>query len=339
MYPFDKAQRAQYNLGMTVGQFSCPITELNLEHTLVCGQAFRWHLDAEGWWAGVLPMMPENGQRENILVRVRQDTEIVFYDAAPPDALAVIQDYFRLDIDLATLAQEFRTADPLIGTALANFPGLRVLRQDPVECLFSFICTAASPLHRIRRGIAGLCRAYGEPLGEVAGVSHFGFPPVEALAAASVAEMMTFGLGYRARYLQATARRVLEFGGAEWVRGLRQAPYAEAKTALRLLPGVGEKIADCVCLFSLDKDEAIPVDTHIRRIALRDYVDAPPTRSLTPAAYAQIGDGLRARFGPRAGWAQQFLFFQDLYGQGAWDTYAALYRVTAPQLPILGESE
>ncbi|MBV9848262.1 MAG: hypothetical protein JO250_01105, partial [Armatimonadetes bacterium] len=297
--PFDKPAPAQYNRPMIVGHFPCPTEELHLEHTLVCGQAFRWHLDAEGWWSCPLPVTRDAGRREDTLIRVRQGAETIYYDAAPPDALATIRDYFRLDVDLAALAQEFLAADPAIGAAISRFPGLRVLRQAPTECLFSFLCTAAAPLHRIRRGIAGLCRAYGTPFGEVAGVPHYGFPSVDALAEASVAEMMTFGLGYRARYIQAAARQVAAQGGADWLLGLRQVPYAEAKAALRTLPGVGEKIADCVCLFSLDKDQAIPVDTHIRRIALRDYVDTPLSRSLTPAAYAQIGDILRARFGPR----------------------------------------
>ena len=311
---------------MIVRAFPCPLEELHLEHTLICGQTFRWHLDAEGWWSCLLPVTREDGRREDVLIRVRRASETVSYEALHPDALAIIRDYFRLDVDLATLAREFLTADQFIGAAIRNFPGLRVLRQDPVECLFSFICTAASPLHRIRRGIAGLCRTYGKFYGEVAGVSHFSFPEVEALAEASVAEMRTLGLGYRARYIQGAAQQVLTLGGAAWLRGLRQAAYPEAKTALRALPGVGEKIADCVCLFSLDKDEAIPVDTHIRRIALRDYVDAPATRSLTPAAYAQIGDLLRALFGPRAGWAQQFLFFHDLYLKNQWAAYTALYQ-------------
>lgn len=313
---------------MPIGQFRCPVEQLHLEYTLTSGQCFRWHFDAEEWWSCLLPVAQENGSREDILLRVRQDAETVYYDDAHPRALALIRDYFRLDIDLEALAREFLAADPYIGAAISRFPGLRVLRQDPEECLFSFICTAAAPLHRIRRGITGLCRLYGEAYaaGEVAGITHFSFPTVEGLAKASVAEMMTLGLGYRARYIQGTARRVREMGGEEWLMSLRQASYPEAKAALRTLPGVGEKIADCVCLFSLDKDEAIPVDTHIRRIALRDYVETPTTRSLTPTAYAQIGDLLRARFGPRAGWAQQFLFFQDTFGKGAWDTYAALWR-------------
>ena len=209
---------------MTIGEFPCPIAELHLEHTLVCGQAFRWHLDADGWWSCPLAVRGDSGRRGDVLIRVRQDLETVYHDATPPDALAVIRDYFRLNVALATLAREFLAADQSIGAALDAFPGLRVVRQDPEECLFSFLCTAAAPLHRIRRSIAGLCRTYGRFLGDVAGVAHFSFPTTEALAEASVEEMKALGLGYRARFVQATARRVWELGGAEWLMGLRQAP-------------------------------------------------------------------------------------------------------------------
>ena len=88
---------------------------------------------------------------------------------------------------------------------------------------------------------------------------------------------------------------------------------------------MGEKIADCICLFSLDKDNAIPVDTHIRQIAYRHYLPPPKSQSLTKASYAQIGDTFRNRFGPMAGWAQQYLFFNKLYEKRAWSAYESQY--------------
>jgi len=126
--------------------------------------------------------------------------------------------------------------------------------------------------------------------------------------------MKALGLGYRARFVQATARQLLTLGGAYYLLSLRDRPYAEAKAALVSLTGVGEKIADCVCLFSLDKDDAIPVDTHIRQIAERHYLTAD-TRSMTKATYALIGDTIRRRFGPMAGWAQQYLFHARRVGR------------------------
>ncbi len=314
---------------MDTGQFPCPPDELRLEFTLISGQAFRWHMDAEGWWSCLLPVT-RAGARGDLLLRLRQEGKTLHYQGSHSGALAVTRDYFRLDVNLRSLSRAFTEADPVLGVAAARFPGLRVMRQDPVENLFSFLCTAAAPLHRIRRGIAGLCRAYGGPGVEAGGVIHYPFPTPQALAEAPVADMTALGLGYRARYIQATARQVTANGGVAWLQSLREVPYAEAKAALLTLPGVGEKIADCVCLFSLGKDDAIPVDTHIRRIAGRDYGAGLGTRSLTPATYALIGEALRARFGPMAGWAQQWLFFHELYGKGAWESYAALWRPAPP---------
>ena len=214
---------------------------------------------------------------------------------------------------------------------MSAFAGLRIIRQDPVECLFSFLCSSAAPLYRIRRTIAALCREYGDawPSGEVGGLEHFAFPPVNRLAEANIPHLARQGLGYRARYIKDTAQQIMENGGPLWLLGLRRRPYPEAKAALMTLPGVGEKIADCVCLFSLDKDDAIPVDTHVRKIANHHYLSSHPqpnTKTLTAKSYAFIGDTLRAEFGPMAGWAQQYLFFEDLFEKGAWESYTALYQ-------------
>jgi N-glycosylase/DNA lyase len=316
---------------MLFSTFPYPMDEFHIAHTVICGQTFRWRLDNAGWWSCLLPQTdPFTGQVTHQLVRLSQDQEMVSYETGPhPNDLTLLRDYFRLDVDLPALSEQFTEADPHIREALREFAGLRVIRQDPVECLFSFLCTSAAPLHRIRRSIAGLCRVYGAPYpgGEVAGLTHFGFPTVERLAESSIPDLMALGLGYRARYVQAAARQILANGGPVWLFGLRAAPYAEAKAALLTLTGIGEKIADCVCLFSLDKDDAIPVDTHIRQIAQRTYLSqTPAAKTLTKAGYAQIGDHLRAQFGPMAGWAQQYLFFHDLYQKGAWESYTALYQ-------------
>lgn len=329
---------------MLVNTLQCPITELHLEHTLVCGQAFRWKQDKEGWWSCLLPLtQAAKGTPRHRLVRLWQDRDQIFYETFPHQGgLAHLRDYFRLDIDLAALAADFGARDPQIGEALGAFRGLRVLRQDPEECLFSFLCTPAAPLYRIRGAIAALCRAYGDPAaqGEVAGLLHHGFPPAHRLADASLPQMQKFGLGFRAKNIRETARQVMTNGGAEWLLGLRDMGYAEAKAALMTLPGVGDKIADCVCLFSLDKDEAIPVDTHIRQIAQRRYfapagLGGANGKTFTAKAYAEIGNLLRVQFGPKAGWAQQYLFFHDLYEKGAWAAYTALYKYDAePVRPL-----
>ena len=331
----------------TFSTFLCPIDEFHIAYTVICGQTFRWRLDKAGWWACLLPVTDPEGRTQQHLVRLWQDDDAVFYETSPKTHdLGLVRDYFRLDVDLPALARQFIQSDLHIRDAMAEFAGLRVIRQDPVECLFSFLCTSAAPLYRIRRTIAALCREYGDlHPGEVAGLTHQAFPPVHRLAEASLPHLTWLGLGYRAAYVKETAQAVMERGGASWLLGLRKRPYAEAKSALMALPGVGPKIADCVCLFSLDKDDAVPVDTHIRQIAQRAYAgkqttnkqtpNKQTTKSLTRNTYDQIGSELRARFGPMAGWAQQYLFLHDIYEKGAWDSYTALYQpLTEPIRPL-----
>ena len=330
---FDKSLGPGVQWPMAISSFPCPISEFQIDYTVICGQTFRWRRDKSGWWACLLPVTdPLTGRMTHHLARLWQDRDMVYYETGPkPRDLALLHDYFRLDVSLPALARQFASHDPHIAQAMTSFAGLRVIRQDPVECLFSFLCSSAAPLYRIRRTLAALCREYGDswPGGEVGGLEHFAFPPVNRLAEANVAHLARQGLGYRARYVKETAQAVMDNGGPLWLLGLRTLPYPDAKAALMTFPGVGEKIADCICLFSLDKDNAIPVDTHVRKIANRYYLGGnhlPSTKTLSPKSYAYIGDTLRAEFGPMAGWAQQYLFFEDLFEKGAWESYTALYQ-------------
>ncbi|MCX6375149.1 MAG: hypothetical protein NTU88_03770, partial [Armatimonadetes bacterium] len=98
----------------------------------------------------------------------------------------------------------------------------------------------------------------------------------------------------------------------EWVNRLREADYETARAELLSIRGIGRKIADCVLLFSLDKDRAFPVDTHVRRIAVKHYLPEFKQKTLTPAVYQEIVDYFQAKFGAYAGWAQEYLFYDDL---------------------------
>ncbi len=159
--------------------------------------------------------------------------------------------------------------------------------------------------------IDALCRRYGKPLAQIDGVTYHCFPTLEALAEAEEPELFGLGFGYRARVLVKAARELAKCGEA-WLYRLRQASYEQAHAELLTLPGVGHKIADCVCLFSLDKPQAIPVDTHVWQIARRDYLPELRGRSLTERAYWQVGDLFRQRFGEYAGWAHNLLFAAEL---------------------------
>ncbi|XP_040921621.1 N-glycosylase/DNA lyase [Toxotes jaculatrix] len=245
-------------------------------------------------------------EEELVAVNSVQDTE---------EEEEMLRDYFQLHVNLDKLYREWGAADPHFKQISDIFTGVRMLRQDPTECLFSFICTSNNHISRIQGMVERLCQALGTPLCQLDQTSYYDFPSLNALADSSVeACLRDLGFGYRARFLQQSAKQILDTHGLQWLEGLRSVPYLQARDALRTLPGVGSKVADCVCLMSLDKAEAVPIDTHVWQIAKRDYKYAAGNgqKSITDKLHRDIGDFFRKLWGPYAGWAQSVLFCADL---------------------------
>ena len=264
-------------------------SELDLEHTLDCGQTFRWRRDEADAWIGVVG---------RAVVRVWVQDGVVQHRAWGDVDL---ERYFRLDFDLRELPAEL----------VAGFPGLRVLAQPAEETLLTFVCSPASNITRITRSVELLARLYGEPIAE----GQRAFPRAEALAGLDATELaQRTGLGFRGRYLVAVAGALRQRGDG-WVESLSAAAYDVARAELRKLPYVGPKIADCACLFGLGFDEAVPVDTHVWGIARELFPDEVPTRTLTPGTYQAVLDAFRRRYGKRAGWAQQYLYHARRVGR------------------------
>lgn len=222
--------------------------------------------------------------------------------ATHPDSAAriapLLADYLSLDTDLERIFRSL-TADCRLAAAIARYRGMRVLRQDPWECLACFLCTAASNIPRITRNIESICQAYGQPLGEGATARH-GFPTPQQLAAAGETELRALGLGYRAAFLSSVA--LIIAAGELDLYALREAPYEAALEALLSLHGVGDKVANCVLLFALDQPAAFPVDTHVAQRLREWYPACARLKPLQMRAWAQ------EHFGPHAGYANHYLF-------------------------------
>ncbi|OWF54701.1 N-glycosylase/DNA lyase [Mizuhopecten yessoensis] len=226
----------------------------------------------------------------------------------------ILRDYFRLDVNLTDLYTAWSLSDPVFKRTAIDFTGIRILRQDPVENLFSFICSSNNHISRISGMVERLCQTYGTKVTEYKGESYFNFPSVESLSGPGVEDRLrSLGFGYRAKYISVTAKYIQANHSEEWLRGLRNKPYTQTKSELVKLCGVGAKVADCVCLMSMDKLEAVPVDTHVWQIAARDYMPKlKQAKSLTDKLYGEIGDHFRELWGDKAGWAHTVLFAADL---------------------------
>lgn len=158
-----------------------------------------------------------------------------------------------------------------------------------------------------------LCTLYGPIIGTKNGHTYHAFPEIDALAEASVEQdLRKAGFGYRAKFIQKSAAMIQKLGGKSWLQSLQEKSYKEAKAALMELPGIGAKVADCICLMSLNHLEAIPVDTHVWQISCRYLPHLKSYKSVTEKVYNEIGDYFRNLYGPYAGWAHTVLFCADL---------------------------
>ncbi len=300
------------------------VTDFNLQHTLECGQAFRWKRDGDGY-LGVVPRLaspfdstqgcPERSRRtlardsarcQEFTARsvgssvwyVSQDGDTLFVETDPPVPPEEIVRYFSLDLNLQEIFSPLRK-DPVLEPALKEFWGLRILRQDPWECLGSYIFSSFNNVKRITSLVENLSIRFGNRVGSN-GTLRYTFPTAERLAPLSPRDLYPIRPGFRDKYLLETAKQVAE--GKCDLKKLDAMETAEAKEALLALPGVGEKVAECILLFAYGKKDAFPIDVWVER-ALRRFYFRNRRRTLR-----NMQRFARRRFGKAAGYAQEYLY-------------------------------
>lgn len=220
------------------------------------------------------------------------------FSCGPEEFASFWQHYFDLETDYGRIKEKIAKRDTYLQKAAQMGWGIRILNQDLWEMIITFIISQQNNIPRIRRCIRLLCQRYGEAMTNCRGETFFAFPKAEALAVAEPQELRACNLGYRARYIQETARMVAEDRFS--MEALRRMKHEEAREELRKLCGVGIKVAECVCLFALHHTDAFPVDTHIAQVLEQHYPNGFPF----------------GRYRGTAGIMQQYIFFFEV-NQGA----------------------
>lgn len=266
------------------------VRDYDLAATLNCGQAFRWDL-REGQWHGVVGgravTLEQRGQ--SIVARVAQ----------PPTNWRWLAEYLQVEVELPAVLATFPQDAPM-RQAVAHCRGLRLLRQEPWECLASFILSSTKQIAQIRQIVARLCARHGRPILGLNGAPAFAFPTPEQIAALSESQLRDCKMGFRAPHLLAAARRVAT--GELNLDELNRLDLVEARARLLELTGVGPKITDCVLLFACGFSTAFPVDVWVTRALRRFYF------SNRRVPLGRLREFSAKHFGPHGGYAQQYLF-------------------------------
>jgi N-glycosylase/DNA lyase len=264
--------------------------DFNLDHTLSCGQVFRW--EKNDWWTGIV---------SGSVIRAKQNGNELLIEAKLDKNF--VNAYFRLDDDIERIYSEINK-DKLTDSLIRKYRGLRLIRQDPWECLVSYICSSNNTIRNIKNSIKRMCECFGEEVER----GYYSFPAPEALAEVHISDMAQCRLGFRAPRVLKVASMVAnrEFD----LYGIKDTSYREGRRELMKIEGVGGKIADCVLLFAFGKLESFPVDTHIEHIMDRFYGEYLKDVKKSKKR-EEIAEFARQYFGRYCGYAQEYLYMED----------------------------
>ena len=272
----------------------------DLDLTLCCGQIFKWE-KKDQWWCGIIEDKPIKIRQLNIKLEIKNINS------------KLVKSYFGLNDNLYDIKRKI-CRDKHIEKALNKFWGLRIIHQDPWECLISYICATYKSIPAIRKMLYKLSEKFGEKKILDDNI-FFTFPKPEKLQSAKKSDLLNCGLGYRSKYVLATSKKI--FNNESFFEDLKKLPYLEAKKNLIDLPGVGPKVADCVLLFSLGKKNSFPIDIWIKRVILHYYSNhfskqfiskISNGRGLSNSDYDILNKFGRTYFGEYAGYAQEYLY-------------------------------
>ena len=250
--------------------------DFKLNITLSCGQVFRWNKDIENHWHGFI---------KGNIAKLKQSGDDLFCESKA--SKAEIIEYFNLDIDYPRILRSI-SKDPLIKKAVKKYHGLRIIKQDPFECLATYILSSQNNIPRINKMVNELSRTFGKKI-VFEGREYYQFPTLKALAGTCSADYHSCRLGFRNRYLEDAINKLCT--GEVRLDRIDKMPYQEAKAELLKVKGIGKKVADCILLFAYNKYEAFPIDVWIERVMEKYYKGK---------------DG--SYFGKYSGYAQEFLY-------------------------------
>jgi N-glycosylase/DNA lyase len=278
-------------------------SKFNPEISINSGQMFLWEKYKNSWY----------GTYANYILKFSITKDEVEFCSTPKfDNWEHF--IFRLDDDIQNIFSNFSN-DIILLKLLKRYTGLRLIRQDPHQCMISFACSSNTNISMIRRMLKNLSMKFGIKT-RIDNKIFFTFPTMKNLYKASINELCSCSVGYRAKTIKSIAEKIVT--GSLTIDELDRSKYDDARKTLTSIYGIGNKIADCILLFSLEKTEAFPIDVWMGRAIFMYYKRLIHNRKVTfmngnknlsDDQYSVLSEIMRNHFGKYGGYAQQYLFY------------------------------
>ncbi len=267
------------------------ITDFHIEHILECGQCFRFQKITQNHYKLI-------AYGKQLFIRQEEDY-VLFYPTSIEEFTTIWIPYFDLERNYTLIKKSLSSKDPILQKAIAHKPGIRILQQDPWECLISFIISQNKKISHIQQVIQNICETFGNKITVEEGI-YYTFPTPQQLSQATETDIRACKAGFRAPYIVDACQKVIK--GEIDLNAIKTYRTIEAKKELLKIKGVGPKISDCVLLFAYGRYEVFPTDVWIRRMMQVFYLGEDATLQ-------QIQEYAAQQFGNLGGFAQQYLFY------------------------------
>ena len=272
------------------------IKSFELRDIFDCGQCFRWNEQDDGSYTGII----KNG----VLNVKKEESNVIFSGLLNEDIEKVCNEYFDLNTDYELIKEKLSTVDDNLKKSIEYGEGIRILNQDLWECIISFIISANNNIPRIKKIIDRISKNYGEEI-IWNDKKYYTFPTEKELSKASIEDLRKLGLGFRDKRVYITTKMILN-KEVDLDEIIKLDNSNEIREKLLSLDGVGEKVADCIMLFSLKRFDVFPVDVWVRRVMNELYIKNENEEKVNKTEVRKIAE---EKFGSLAGIAQQYLFY------------------------------
>jgi len=282
---------------------------LNLKYTLFCGQAFRWKDLGNSTYIGII--------KNNLIILKQNENKEFFWtnmsDNKDTDLKSdFITEYFRTEDNINSIYTHLIEADKTLEPIIEKFYGLRILKQDLHETIFSFLCSSANSIPKITEGINKLSYLFkNNYIGNYKNENFYSFPSLDDLSISDSSDLRAIKeLAFRGKNIYEVANT--HHFNKDFYEILKKSSYEDTHKLLSSTKNIGYKIADCICLFALGFDHVVPIDTHVRQIAINKFSYKILSKTISKTTYRNIQKIFLEKYGQYAGWAQQFLFMNEI---------------------------